>query len=227
LGQSGVARVVVIVFVAGCGSKTGLEVPEVDGGPCAAAETCNDLDDDCDGTIDDGLACFFLDGAPIEAIETRRCGADWYSYGVPDSQSGNPRPEIRRRDQVVVAIQHGARCDGASVGVITDIGMSGVGGELVGSFSIEPATSAGLLVSDEPRECEVLGDGIVVCTWVWQACCTDGVLIGPFTEGCVNMTLSGPIGVENLFVHDGVGRTVTREFGVPFEICTRIRPAVP
>jgi hypothetical protein len=219
-----VARLVVFVLV-GCGSKTGIELP--DGGLCAADETCNGVDDDCDGAIDDGLACFFLDGAPIEAIETRRCGADWYSYGVPDSQSGNPRPEIRRRDQVVVAIQHGDRCDGASVGVITDIAESGVGGELNGSFSIQPATAAGLLVSDEDHECAELGDGIVSCTWVWQACCTDGVLLGAFTEGCVEITLSRPIGVENLFVHDGRSRRVTREFGVPFELCAQIRPVVP
>jgi hypothetical protein len=219
-----VARLVAILL-AGCGSKTGIELP--DGGFCGATETCNGLDDDCDGAIDDGLACFFLDGVSIEAIDTRRCGADWYSYGVPDSQSGNPRPEIRRRDQVVVAIQNGERCGGASVGVITDIADSGVGGELNGAFSIEPARSGGLLVSDEDHECVELGDGIVSCAWVWQACCTDGVLLGPFTDGCVVMTLSGPIGVENLFVHDGRSRTVTREFGFPFEICTQIRPEVP
>jgi hypothetical protein len=222
------ASLVLVGFVAACGSKTGLDVPDVgprDAGNCPD-ELCNGADDDCDGAIDDGLACFTLDGEAIEAVETNRCGAAWYSYDDPDLQSANPRPDIRQPDQVIVAVQHGARCDGAGIAVIADVPMDGSGGELRGRFAISPPGAAGIIVSDEPRECASSATNIA-CEWVWQPCCTDGVMLGPLVEGCVTLTLSSPVGVESLLVHDGRTRTIPRTFGVPFELCAQIRPAVP
>ena len=216
-----------LLVVVGCGSKTGLTVPEVDAGPCSD-EICNGLDDDCDGAADDGLACFFLDGEPIDSLQTRRCGSSWYSYDTPDSQSANPRPDIRVSGGVVVAIQHGDSCAGAGVAVIADLPDDGSGGELNGRFTVTPPSAARLVVSDEPDECLYdVRTGVGSCEWIWVNCCTDGVMLGPIeTEGCVTMTLSDPLGVSTLEVLDGPDDRVARSFGVPFELCTQIRPAV-
>ncbi|MGE0790342.1 MAG: hypothetical protein AB7S26_31995 [Sandaracinaceae bacterium] len=217
----------------GCGAKTGLRVPPCsdEAGLCCtpSEEICNDEDDDCDGVIDDGIACFTLDGSPIDAQITERCGVAWYAYDDPDGESANPTPDIRLSGEVVVAFQYGPSCDGASLAVIADLPMDGSGGELGASFAIDPVSAAGILVSDEPRECTLdpgLGEG--ACTWVWQPCCTDGVLLGPFDEdACVTLTLAAPVGVAHAFVLDGAGDRVERAFGTPMELCARIRPAAP
>jgi len=201
----------------------------VDGGRSDAcvprAEVCNGRDDDCDGVADDGVACFSLDGVPVTALETTRCGADWYSYDAPDSQSANPSPDIRVADGVVVAFQYGPSCAGASVAVIADLAADGTGGELRASFALTPADSARVLVSDEDHECvfdEASGSG--VCDFAWVGCCTDGVLIGPLTEGCVTLTLEGQIGLESLAFIDGSGARNERAFGASMLLCVQILP---
>jgi hypothetical protein len=216
---------------AACGAKTGLFVPpcECDAGPVCEPreETCNGLDDDCDDAIDDGLACFTLDGVRIDPITSSLCGAAWYSYGSPDAQSANPTPDIRRSGGVVVAVQWSDGCPGASLAVIADLPDDESGGQLVGDFEIDPPSAAGILVSDEPSECtHAAGTGR--CTWVWQACCTDGVLLGAIAvDACVSLTLSSPMGISELAVLDGPSREIDRAFGEPMEICATIRPAVP
>lgn len=213
-----------------CGAKTDLEVRpcEDDASACCEPEEerCNDLDDDCDGVADDGLSCFFLDGEPISAQETSRCGAAWYSYDAPDLESANPTPDIRIPNGVVVAFQTGPACGGASLAVITDVPRDEAGGHLLARWAITPGASGGLLVSDEPRECvHDASSGEGSCDWTWQPCCTDGVLLGTFTDACVTMTLSDPVGVAPPVVLDGA-RRIERTFGVPMELCVRIRPAV-
>jgi len=226
-------RAILIVLFAialmGCGSKTPLEIPVCeDGAVCCvpAPESCNGIDDDCDGVVDDGTACFFLDGEPLEALVTDRCGAEWYSYHSPDLESANPQPDIRRSGGVVVAAQYASHCEGASVAVIADFPMDGSGGELNARFAVSPVGVASLLVGDEPRECGFdAARGAGSCEWVWQACCTDGLLIGPFSEdGCVTITLSGAVGVSAPVVHDGPERTLERAYDEPMEICAQIRP---
>ncbi len=218
---------------ASCGSKTGLKVIECDpdAGPCCtpAAETCNGLDDDCDGAVDDGIACFFLDGRSIAPVPNNRCGAGWYRYDFPDSESANPSPDIRRSGEVVVAVQAGAQCDGAHLAVIADLPQDGSGGQLEADFTIKPPGAGGLVVGDEPGECaydSISGTGR--CDWVWQPCCTDGFLLGEFSQdACVSVALSGPAGVTKLSLLDGANGEIPLAFGSTFEVCSQIRPAVP
>jgi hypothetical protein len=215
--------------VVACGARTGLAVPEceTDGAACcrAAPEECNGEDDDCDGAIDDGLACFFLDGEPIDPIASRACGAAWYSYDTPDLQSANPVPDIRRSGGVVIAVQHGP-CAGASLALIADLPGDGSGGELEATFAIDPPSAGGLSVADEPSECvhhEATGE--VICDFTWQPCCTDGVLLGTFTgDACVTVRLGSAVGVGPPVVLDGPDREIARSYDAPFEICMRIRP---
>ena len=84
-------------------------------------------------------------------------------------------------------------------------------------------------MGDEPRECtQDAPSGTVTCAWVWQPCCTDGVLMGAIArDGCVRITLTAPVGVDELVVMDGADRRIARAFGVPMELCAQIRPAVP
>lgn len=221
-----------MLVLGACGAKTELEVRpcERDGGACCepVEERCDGLDDDCDGVPDDGLSCFFLDGEPIAAQDTSRCGADWYGYDAPDSQSANPMPDIRVPDGVVVAFQTGPSCGGANLAVITDIPRDEAGGNLLARWTMTPGDAAGVLVSDEPHECvhdPRSGDGS--CDWTWVACCTDGVLLGTFTrDACVTLTLTDPVGVAPPVVLDGA-RAIERAYGVPMELCVRIRPAAP
>ncbi|MGF1469827.1 MAG: hypothetical protein ACFCGT_27190 [Sandaracinaceae bacterium] len=207
-----------------CGSRTGLTVPAC---PDAGVERCNGRDDDCDGVADDGLACFFLDGERIAPLSAGLCGADWYSYGRPDAESANPTPDIRASGRVAVAVVYDADvCAGASVAVIADLPFDGSGGQLTAAWTVEPANAAALLVSDEPGECTGTPGG-GACTWVWQPCCTDGVLVGSFDDACVTVTLGGAMGVTDLVVLDGVDGRVPRRFDEPFELCAQIRPAAP
>lgn len=226
------------LLLGACGAKTGLLIPgcEDEGGlECCEAEpeVCNGRDDDCDGIADDGLACFFLDGEPIEAQTTDRCAEAWYGYGDPDLESANPMPDIRVSDGVVVAVQHGPGCAGASLAVIADLPMDGSGGELNADFTIDPPSAGGLLVIDDDRipdrrepECSYAA-GTGRCDWFWQTCCTDGMLLGTFaSDTCVTLTLDGAVGVSAPQVLDGESR-IEREYGVPFEICAQFRPAAP
>ena len=216
-----------------CGSKTGLKVGQCDqdAGSCCEprSEVCNGLDDDCDGVIDDGTACFTLDGRAIEPVPTSRCGSSWYSYDSPDSESANPSPDIRRSGEVVVAIVAGKQCGGAHISVIADLPQDGSGGRLEADFRITPPGAGGLVVSDEPGECiHQPASGVGRCDWVWQSCCTDGVLLGAFKQdACVSLSLGSPVGVSKLSVLDGSNGAVPQAFNTPFEICSRIRPAVP
>jgi hypothetical protein len=187
-------------------------------------EICNGLDEDCDGVADDGIACFFLGGTPIDPTPSIGCGASWYSYDSPAAQSANPTPDIRRSDEVVLAVQYAESCNGAYIAVIADLPADGSGGQLDGSFGIVPAGSAGLAVSDEPSECAA-SSGSVTCNWVWQPCCTDGVLLGPFTnDTCVSIDLQNAGGVTGLVVLDG---TTELPFALPasLELCMTLVPA--
>jgi len=229
------------LLVLACGSRTGLGVEELDAGArpdsgradagpgdaCVASEeTCNGLDDDCDGVADDGLACFTLDGEPIEALRTTTCGVDWYSYDAPDSQSANPRPDIRASGLVVVAIQYAPDCPGASVALITDLPNDDSGGELDVGFEVTPPPAAGLLVSDEPDECELdPRSGVGFCDFAWVGCCTDGLLVGPLTDGCVTLRTSAPAGLDRLHVLDGApDRILERPLTGTMRLCAQIRP---
>ncbi len=213
-----------------CGARTGLPVP--DGGCVATAEVCNEVDDDCDGVADDGLFCFFLNGEPIEAAARGACGPEWYSYGAPDPESANPTPDIRVSDEVVVAVQAGAGC-GAYLAVIADLPNDGSMGSLRGRFQVTEGRVDGVAVGDEPRECTLdSARAEIACDWVWQNCCTDGVLIGPFREDfCVEATLSGATGLTRATALDGAGteRGPARPLslaGVPAEVCGRFRAAI-
>ena len=191
-------------------------------------ETCDGTDEDCDGIADDGVPCFFVDDVPIAAVATPSCGGAWYSYDTPAGSSANPSPDVRQSGKVVVALQLGpATCGGAGLAVIADQVDDGSGGALVGSFELAPVAPAGIVVSDDRRECSQTG-GRVTCDWNWERCCTDGVLLGPFgPDFCVAATLARPSGVDEILVRDGLSRTVSRAFGVPFTICGRTIPAVP
>lgn len=230
-----------VLVLGGCGARTGLETPppapeRPDAGrdaaavdaavvdACAAArETCDGTDEDCDGAIDDGLTCYTLDGDPIEAITTSSCGAEWYAYDAPDVASANPSPDIRAADRVAVAIvESPAGCGGASIAVIADRPDDGTGGRLAASFRGEPAGR--VLVGDEPGECVDVAGG-VTCAWLWQPCCTDGALVGPFAgDFCTELRLESASGVTGVVVIDG-DETIERPFGA-MTLCGRTVPEV-
>jgi hypothetical protein len=185
------------------------------------SEICNGLDDDCDSVVDDGVACFFLDGLPIAPVPSTGCGASWYGYDSPDPESANPSPDIRRSDEVVLAIQHSNACGAAHVAVIADLPQDGSGGQLDGTFSIQGG--AGLVVSDEPGECSDVGES-VVCNWTWQPCCTDGVLLGPLTSNaCMLIRLDEASGVSGLVVLDGTNE-IPRQLPANLELCMSFTP---
>lgn len=193
-------------------------------------EICDGLDQDCDGVADDGVPCFFMDGAPIEALHTSECGRDWYSYDSVDTASAAPSPDLRRSGRVAVAVLDSPRaCGGAAVVVIADDVRDGSGGSLLGGFNVSPLRIGALVVSDEPRECERrAATGSVGCAWTWEACCTDGALLGELgSDFCVAVTLTEPAGVSSVVVMDGETDTRAAAFGVPIELCGRTIPAVP
>lgn len=236
----------VALSIAACGARTGLDVPGAAIGPVDAGrpdsgrldagrvdacvpsvETCDGTDEDCDGTIDDGLLCYTLDGAPIEAIVTTLCGAEWYGYDAPDPESANPTPDVRVSDRVAVAIvESPSSCGGTTIAVIADRPRDGSGGMLRATFRSAPASEGRLLVGDEPRECSETASGVVECAWVWQPCCTDGALVGPFAgDFCTELTLGDEAGLASLVVIDGP-RTLPRPFGATMTLCGRAIPEV-
>lgn len=228
-----------VLVLGGCGARTGLETPPpagardagLDAGTsdaCAPSpEICDGIDQDCDGTIDDGLTCYTLDGDPIEALTTTSCGAGWYAYDAPDIASANPSPDIRVSDRVAVAIvESPPGCGGASIAVIADRPNDGTGGQLAATFRTEPARSGQILVGDEPGECVERAAGVVACAWLWQPCCTDGALVGPLAgDFCTELMLDSASGVTSLVVIDG-DETIARSFGATMTLCGRAIPAV-
>lgn len=221
-------RAVLCLGLLGCGAKTGLSVPDADSRTdVCAPEQCNGLDDDCDGVVDDGLFCFFLNDEPIEAAARGACGPEWYSYGSPDPESANPTPDIRRSNEVVVAVQAGAGDCGAYIAVIADLPNDGSMGALTGRFVVTEGRVEGIAVGDEPREC-VFDEpsATIACDWVWQNCCTDGALVGPFRDDfCVDVVLAAPSGLERASALDGAGPNRTLPFGRTAEFCGRFTPA--
>ncbi|MFK7998521.1 MAG: hypothetical protein AB8H86_02950 [Polyangiales bacterium] len=211
-------------------SDAGLDAPIIDAGPdtpdVCVAELCNGIDDDCDGFIDDGLFCFSLNGAPIEAAARNGCGPEWYSYGVPDAESANPTPDIRVSDEAVLTVQAGPGGCGAYVAVITDLPGDGSRGALNGTFQITEGIAAAVAVGDEPRECVFdAARGLAECEWVWQSCCTDGVLLGPFRDDfCMTVRLSDPEGLSRVYALDGPARQVPLVFGETVELCGQFEP---
>ncbi len=196
----------------------------------AMPEICDGLDQDCDGVADDGVACFFMDGTPIDALRTTVCGRDWYAYDAIDTASAAPSPDLRGSGRVTIAlIDSPLSCGGAAVVVIADDVRDGSGGSLRGAFNVSPLRSGALLVSDEPRECSRRAEtGSVGCAWVWDPCCTDGAMVGSFgSDFCVTVTLTEPVGVSSVVVMDGALETRAAAFGVPIELCGRTIPAVP
>lgn len=191
-------------------------------------ETCNGLDEDCDGIVDDGATCFFLDGEPIEPVATAGCGGGWYAYDSPDPASAHPAPDVRLSDEVAVAVvAQPASCGGAAIAVIADLVRDGTGGSLALSFTLDRPGIGGILVSDDPRECTFdprTGSGR--CVWSWEPCCTDGVLIGPLgPEFCVRLAFDAASGVSRALAYHGPRGAASREFGEPIEICARTSPA--
>ena len=190
-------------------------------------ETCDGMDEDCDGVIDDGVPCFTLDGAPLKALAGTACGASWYAYDSPDSASAHPVPDLRQSSRVAIAVTS-APC-GAGVVVIADQVRDDSGGSMVAEFQIDPRTAGGVTVSDDPDECVYLpASGRGSCTWVWNPCCTDGVMLGNFTaDFCVTLTLSPMSGITSSVVFDGEDRTIDRALGTPMTLCGVTIPAVP
>ncbi|MFK7988385.1 MAG: MopE-related protein [Sandaracinaceae bacterium] len=189
-------------------------------------ETCNGEDDDCDGVADDGIACFTIDGSPLAAVETSACGDVFYAYDMPDAASANPIPDVRSADEAVVFVHHSTDGCGSSVTIIADLPRDMSGGELEGEYRISPARIANLYVADEPGECTLDASGAGRCQWVWQPCCTDGVMIGPFNEDfCVELSVSSPVGVRRLYVLDGADERDV-PFGASIQICGSYVPEV-
>lgn len=251
-----VCAVLALTHAVACGARTDLERPPppdanldayrapdatFDGGRDAfvpdgctpRVEVCDGLDDDCDSIADDGIPCWTLDGDAIAVVPTSQCGAEWYGYDMPAGASANPPASgIRASGRVtVVLVEMPARCGGGAIAVIADEVEDGSGGTLAASFTFSRA-EGGILVGDEPNECEhdaVSRSG--ACRWRWNPCCTDGVMLGAFPgEQCVTLTLGGheggaPEGVGSLVVLDGLGGMRERRFGEALGLCRTFVPA--
>lgn len=243
-------------LLAACGARTGLDRPpppdadldafappdaNLDAGTDApipdgcspSPETCDGLDEDCDGVADDGVVCWTLDGAPIEAITTDVCARVFYSYDTPETASANlPVPGIVQSNRVeIVVIETSRSCGGGALAVIADQVDDGAGGSLLGSFRFD-RDDGEIVVEDDPRECVYdrrTREGH--CNWGWQACCTDGVMLGPFPgDQCLELTIEGqegrPIeGVDALVATDGPTAVRPLDFGTAHRFCRRAVPA--
>jgi hypothetical protein len=207
----------VALLLAGCGAKSGLERPpppdadldafappdvNLDAGRDAPIpdgctptdERCDGLDDDCDGVPDDGIVCWTLDGAPLEPVTSTVCANVWYSYDTPAMASANPPTPgvlVSQRAEIV-AIETSRSCGGGAIAIIADQVDDGSGGSLRARFAFE-RDDGGLLSRDEPEECGYERGALRgACVWGWQPCCTDGVMLGPFTgDQCVEIVVDG------------------------------------
>src|SRR5690606_31159203 len=130
-----------------------------------------------------------------------------------------------RSGRVVMAIQHAVGC-GGFLAVISDLPNDGSGGQLDGTFISESPGAVQLSVSDEPGECAQLG-GTVQCSWTWQPCCTDGVLVGPLADDtCINVRLDSAVGVSGLTIRDGPIDQIEAALPVTLQICSSMKPVV-
>jgi hypothetical protein len=134
-----------------------------------AAETCNSVDDDCDGTTDEGAGCF---------AEGARCSdsADCVDAGVCAASGASARC-VRRCD----AITEPFCSDGSPCNVLTST-CDGVGPRMIGSFGCDLTVSGEGCVSQAAcvSESSSINGCLPVC--VLGTTCSNGTTCSPLTD---------------------------------------------
>ena len=176
---------------------------------CAASDaTCDGVDDDCDGHVDEDVDGFVYEveqgGVAYQIVPLENSRIDtFYAYGSPESASANTGLEMS--DTAVIALH---REPSGEMGLlfIIDAVDDGTGGNLELDITGLPA-SASLEVEDDPSggaDSYDLGGGHF--EWTWFRCCTDGLAIGQLpADLCITLHPGQMAGVAQLAVVPGPG----------------------
>ena len=206
-----------------CANGTFVCAPDTSGVVCAETvenivESCNGLDDDCDGEIDED-ACLSIGGVPVEPYTGNDTVQNWYSYNFPVGSSANAELSISNK-AIVYFYEDGA--GKLSMVVTLDKPDDGTGGAVF--LQISGATGMAILVSDDGGEAQLnsgtgTGDGI----FNWIECCTDGFVVGHWTSSsCITLTVSSATNIDSWVVLSGDGsqQVIAGSFvGSTLEVC--------
>ena len=197
-------RAVVVFAVLGCG-RINFDPPGAPTFACTPAdETCNAIDDDCDGLVDEGCPCMPLDvmhGAPSIIIDHPSFAFDGTTYRELYTDSAGIQLATFEVDGTynligLAAPGYTAPDTRHGVFVATDVLLTplesssalelvrfGLGGALLGTTTITPASTG-------PYSPQVLaGDAGVVVVWADGRAGSDDLYLAPFS---VDGTRVGP-----------------------------------
>ena len=185
-------------------------------------ELCgNGVDDDCDPksvciTGKYGNTALELDPYPATKGTT-----SFYQYGSPSGSSSNTGLELSNR--ALVFLYRDPTNGNYYVVMLLDKVNDGSGGTF--TMSVTGAFGASFVLSDDPGENASSAinatTGAGTLKWTWNACCTDGGVIGPLAPGsCVTLTRTASTGIDGWSTLDGTAPVTVGPITTPITLCT-------
>jgi len=172
-------------------------------------EVCDGLDNDCDGAVDDGLACYGVSQGGTTTyfapLDSTLCLAD-FCYFDHSIDYFSTTPDIRLAGRTVIAFLRSS-CDGLALVVLHDR-LGGPGGLVDGTITNAPpeAYSGAQFLLDDPWDTGGYTSPSFVCAWGWNASSFggDGMCAGGYTGSfCVTFSFSGIVDMNGISVYDG------------------------